>query len=975
MKKYNLLIVLIAFLSLSACKGKETVAETTTKNTIAKTVESKDPTNTIVHTLDNGLKIYMSVNKEEPRIQSSIAVRAGSKYDPAETTGLAHYLEHMMFKGTHKIGTKDWEKEKVILEQIAEKFEEHKNTKDAEKKKAIYKEIDKLSYEASKLAIANEYDKMVSALGAKGTNAYTSNDRTVYINDIPANELEKFLKIEGERFQTLVLRLFHTELETVYEEFNRSQDNDGRWVYQKVMEGLFPNHPYGTQTTIGVGEHLKNPSMYNIIKYYETYYRPNNIAICLSGDLDPEKTIAMVQEYFGNWKPAEIPAFKMPEDKPLAKPLEKETFGPQQEVVYVGFKFKGAGTKEATMLKIVDMLLANSQAGLIDINLKLNQKVLSAGSFPNILDDYSAHFLYGVPKQGQKLEEVKDLLLDEIGKIKKGEFEDWLIQACINDLKLNRIEEIESNGRRAALMVDAFINQIPWQEYITEYDRMEEITKQDIINFANQHYKENYVVSYKRMGDAKRHSVPKPKITQLDLDRESTSPFFDEISKMQGESLKPEFINYKEAIQTTEVNGYKMSYVKNKNNELFDLSYIFDMGTDHSKTLALAIGYLPYLGTEKYTAAQLQQEFYKLGLRFNVNTSRERAYISLSGLDKNFEEGVKLFEHILSNVKADKTAYQNLVASILKSRKDAKLDKNTILRSGLVSIAKYGKQNPFNDILSEAELKAIDVEKLVEQIKSLTQYPHRIFYYGQEDKEVVVTVLQAYHKAPAQKKQIPAIKKYETNYHQKPKVYFAPYDMQQVELYLVATDGKFDKKNLALGWLFNEYFGAGLSSIVFQEIREKQALAYSAYSYYSNAPDLEKENYLYAYIGTQADKLDDAIKSMQNLLNNMPKAQIQFNAAKEAALKKIESGRTTGSSIYWAYEKAQKRGLDYDINKEIYQEIQKMSIEDLADFFNKHIKNKTFAICIIGDKSKLNKASLKSMGEVVEFDLEELFGY
>lgn len=979
MKKIQLFAILFLLLS-SSCKTKQNITSNTgteNKLNVANVIESvaDDPTNTQIYTLKNGLKVYLSVNKEEPRVQTYIAVKAGSKFDPAETTGLAHYLEHMMFKGTHLIGTKDWEAEKKILDQIAKKFEEHKNEKDEAKKLKLYKEIDALSYEASKLAIANEYDKMVSSLGAKGTNAYTSFDETVYVNDIPANEMEKFLMIEGERFQTLVLRLFHTELETVYEEFNRSQDNDGRWVYQAVLEGLFPNHPYGFQTTIGRGEDLKNPSMYNIIDYFNTYYRPNNIAICLSGDLDVVNTIALIEKYFGNWENKKIPEFKQPEDLALTAPVIKETLGPQQETVYLGFKFDGAGSEDAKMLSLIDMILANSQAGLIDLNLKLKQKVLGAGSFPQILKDHSAHFLYGYPKEGQTLDQVKDLLLGEIEKVKNGDFDDWLIEACINNLKLNRIQQIEKNQGRAAMMVDAFINDIPWSNYIFEYEDLDKITKQDVMDFAQKHYKNNYVVSYKKMGDANRHSVAKPEITQLELDRESTSSFYNDFEKVKSTRLTPEFINFDESIKKDLVNGYELSYIENKINPLFSLSYIFDMGSDNSKEMALAVSYLPYLGTDKYSAEDLQKEFYRLALDFNVSTSRDKMYITLSGLEKNVKEGVKLFEHILANVKPNQEAYNEMISDVLKQRTDAKLNKQNILRGGLVNMARYGKINPFNDIISKEELQKMDVNKLTNNIKSLSSYEHRIFYYGQENISFIKPILAELHKAPKVKTTIPAEKKYAESNYAEPKVYFAPYDMQQVEVYLLASDVTFNPELMAASMLFNEYFGAGLSSIVFQEIREKKALAYSAYSFYSNAAKAGDKNYVFAYVGTQHDKLYESIKAMNILMNDMPKAELQFNGAKEAVLKQLESSRTTGADIYWTYEANKKRNVYRDLNYTIYEAAKNLTLSDLYKFFDQHIKDKKFSVCVIGNPENIDKKVLNSMGTVKELNLEELFGY
>ena len=968
----NKLLILISVACIASCTTNKQVTQQY-KHSFEQ-VEG-DPSNTLMHTLDNGLRVYLSVNEAEPRIQTLIAVKAGSKFDPSETTGLAHYLEHMMFKGTHRMGTKDWEAEKVLLDEIAATFEAHKEESDSTKKVALYARIDSLSLEASKFSIANEYDKMISSLGATGTNAYTSNDETVYINDIPSNELKKWLMVEGERFQTLVLRLFHTELETVYEEFNRSQDSDRRWVYQGVLEGLLPNHPYGTQTTIGVGEHLKNPSMYNIHEYFNTYYVPNNVAICLSGDLDPDATIDWIEQYFGDWQAQDVPEFQMPVDKDLNEPIVKETFGPQQEMVYMGFKFDGAGTKESQMMSLIDILLANSQAGLIDIDLNLKQKVLSAGSYPSVMKDHSIHFLYGIPKEGQTLEEVKDLLLAEIEKIKAGDFDDWLLEAVINDLKLSRIQGLESNRNRAFAMVDAFINELDFADVVFELDSMAAVTKEDIIDFANQHYTDNYVVSYKRMGESDRHSVPKPQITAVEVDRESQSAFYAAFDTVSSERLTPKFVDYESSINTASLNDIEFSYVQNENNQIFELYYIFDIGSNTDKELALAIQYLPYLGTNRYSAEELQKEFYRYGLEFGVNAGSDQVFVYLTGLEDNLDKGIELFEHVLANAEADSLVYRELVNDILKSRLNAKLDKGTILGKGLGAYAKYGAENPFTDRLSTEELESMDIDRLVEKIKALSTSEHRIFYYGQMPADDAKVIIARHHTNSSDLTPLPQKRAYVELATSENKVFYAPYDMQQVELLFLSKDEVFNPELLAASRLFNEYFGFGLSSIVFQEIREKKALAYSAYSYMATPSNKDKSHYLNAYIGTQADKLSDATAAMFELMNNMPEAEMQFNAAKEAVTKKLESTWVTGSSVYWEYESVRDLGLDYDVNRRIYEEIKNITLDDLKAFFDGHVKGKTYHICVIGKKENIDLEVLRSMGEFQELSLEEIFGY
>ena len=936
-----------------------------------------DPFKANIYTLKNGLKIYLSVNKDAPRIQTLVAVKAGSKFDPPQTTGLAHYLEHMMFKGSHDFGTKDWPHEKILLDSVSAYFEYHKNEKDEEKKKILYAKIDSFSYEASKLAIPNEFDKMMSSLGAKGTNAFTSTDMTVYVDDIPSNGLEKFLSVESNRFETAVLRLFHTELETVYEEFNRNQDNDRVWSDHAIENALLPNHPYGTQTTIGEGEHLKNPSMVNIYNYFNTYYRPNNVAIILAGDLDPEKTVALIDKYFGSWNPGMIPQFVKKDEPVITQPIIREYKGPQPEHVYIGFRFDGANSHEALMVKMVDEILSNGEAGLIDLDLVQQQKVLRGNSNPDDNTDYTIHKLYGEPKQGQTLEEVKDLLLGEIEKVKKGEFGDWLIPAIIQNQKLRRMKDAEKNQGRAYNMMGTFVHNIAWKDFVNEIKEMEKITKADVVKFANEHYQNNYAVCYKRQGEATVHKVEKPKITAVVMNKEDVSVFKQAWDKMPQPAVTPKFLDFNKDITHLKFpkGDIPFDYIKNDLNKTFSLSYLFDMGTDNIRELGLAIGYLQYLGTDKYTAEQLKIEFYKLGLSFGVNNGRDRASVSLSGLEENLDKGIALFEQLLANVKPDKDIYNSMVNDIIQSRANAKKNKNAILQSGLGNYAKYGTLNPFNNVMSEEELKAQDIDKLVTMIKSLTNYKHRIFYYGSRDPLQALEVVNKLHTVKAPLKDYPVAKKYPELPINDTKVYVCYYPMKQAEIVMLGKDVPFNKDLYPSIFLYNEYYGSGLSSIMFQEIREKQALAYSVYSSFGVPQYSYESHYVTSYVGTQADKLKTALVEMNKLLNNMPEVPQQFEDARDNVIKTLSTDWITGADIYAAWDRARKRGLDYDVRKDIYEKAKTLSLTNVHSFFDQHVKGKKYDYLVIGKKEDLNMDALKELGPVQELSTKELFGY
>ena len=937
-----------------------------------------DPMETRIYTLDNGLQVWLSRNTDAPRVQTNIAVRAGSKNDPSDATGLAHYLEHMLFKGTSRIGTADWAEESRLLQLISDAYEERRGTTDEAMRDAIYQRIDSLSHLAVAKAVPNEYDKMVKKIGARGTNAYTSTERTVYVNDMPSDELEKWMMIESERFQECVLRLFHTELETVYEEFNRGQDNDRRQAYAKMNEILFPTHPYGTQTTIGTGEHLKNPSMVKIQKFFRTYYAPNNMAVILAGDIDYDRTIAMVDKHFGGWKKRDVPAFIFTPEKPMTAPVSAVVLGPESEWGDLDWRFDGYAKGVEPMLELIDGIMSNGKAGLIDLELKQAQKVLDAYSYSNVSTDYGQFNMHGEPKEGQTLEEVQGLLLEQMEALKRGDFEAWLIEAVVNDKKQQQIRFWnENNGLRAAAMTDAFILNKKWKEVVDLHGRMGKITKQQVIDFANANFGKGFAVVYKRTGEnTEAHKVTKPKITPLDIKRDGQSAWRTEWEKVPSATLTPEFVDYKTAIRQIDLRGgVPLAVVRNPTNDLFSLRYIVDMGTDNDRELGVAVKYLPYLGTSRYSPTAFKQELFKLGLSVDVFVGDDRSYVTLSGLESNLEKGIELLEHLLADAQPNEEALKGLVADIKKTRQDDLKNKGNILFGALASYAKFGERSSFNDVLSAEQLNALSGKELVDRIRGLTGYKHKVFYYGKKDPSVLTLLLEKMHKTPAELKDYPAARVYPELATTTNKVYFTDHDMVQSEMLSFSKAGAFDVKVMPYASLFNEYFGSGLSSIVFQEIREAKALAYGAGAAYTTPNKKADSHYVRVFIGTQADKLNDAVAAMQVLMNDMPMAREQFEGAKTSALKVIASTRITKENIYWTWDAAQRRGLDYDVRKTSYEKIPTISLEDMKVFFDKEIKGRPYHYCVIGKESAMDLKVLEKMGPVTVLTKEQLFGY
>lgn len=930
------------------------------------------------HTLANGLQLFLSVNPNEPRVFTHIVVRAGSKQDPPETTGLAHYMEHMLFKGTSRIGALDWEKEKALLEQISDLYEQHRHATNASERERIYAEIDRISGEAAKLVAPNEYDKLCSTIGAKDTNAYTWMEQTVYVNDIPANELERWMQLEAERFRMMALRLFHTELETVYEEFNINQDNDNRKVYNALVEALFPAHPYGTQTTLGRAEHLRNPSQVNIQRYFQTYYVPNNMAIMLAGDFDPVAAVQWAEQYFGAYEAQPIPSFTFIDQPPLNGPLRREILGLESPKITIGWRLEGAASPHTLTATIVANLLFNQQAGLLDLHLNQEQKVLESFAFHNVFEDYGMLILGAKPRQDQSLEEVEALLLGEIAKLRQGDFEDWLIEAVINDLKLGEIKATESNKARVAALTSSFILGIPWAEYTHRIRHMARITKAEVVAFAEQFLSEDYVVINKLQGpDPNVIKVEKPPIHAVTINREATSSYAQHFMAQPSPKLDPVFVDFDQHIQTgTLGSGIPFDYVRNPNNQLFRLDYIFEMGKNSDRELAIAMTYLPYLGTHRFTRAQLQQEFFRLGLSFEVNNDDERTYLTLSGLEENLEPGLALVEHLLHHLEPDAAALENVVADILIRRENFKQDRSYILRNALGNYARYGTDSPFTYRLTADELVALDPQQLVNKLRELPQFEHRVYYYGQLAAPTVVTLLDQYHAVPAERRSTIPNRTFTQLPITTSQVYFLDFPIVQTDVMLLSKGTpNFALEEYLMGELYNQYFGYGLSSIVFQEIRESKALAYSTYAYFSSPRRSDQAHYLQAYVGTQPDKLADALPAFNQILNHMPVVDSQIEQARQSILKVVETERILPDRIYWTARQNRLLGYHRDLRQDLYQLMEQITPLDLVEFQLEKIKNRAYTYLVMGSREQVDLAYLENYGPVRELSLTEIFGY
>lgn len=920
--------------------------------------------------LDNGLRILISTNKEKPEIVAHVVIRAGGKNDPDNATGLAHYLEHLMFKGTSNYGTSNYAAEKPLLDQIEALYETYRMSSDAGIRKSIYKKIDSLSYEASKYSIANEYDKMIDMIGGKSSNATTTYDYTVYENEFPSNQLENWAKIESDRYCNAAFRGFHTELETVYEEYNNTLTEDSRAVMQAVNSLLYPHHPYGKHAVIGTGEHLKNPSIKFIKQFYQTWYVPNNMAVCIAGDVDPQDALQIIKKHFGSLRPnRSLPVLAPDTEKAIGPPVKKVLEGVQDQQVTLAWSFPGQGSMAADTLLMMSSVF--SSLLYADQTQDAEEQPVSYSTFINGLADYSTWVVSGFPTREKTADDMVKGILNYVEKMKKGAFDDKLVGEAVS--KLRNFQEKGNRGMVEKFDLSFALN-VPFEQVDSQLDRLAKISKADIVQFANHYLDKGYAEVIKKQNmNVVAAKIEKPAITPILTNRNEISKFAEGIHTSKVKPIEPVFIDYAKKVSRLKTKrGLDIVYMKN-NEKRFNLDFIFDFGNSTDKYWSLALQYLQELDSPQANDNQLAKQLSGIGCSYNARAIDTQMFISLSGVAEHMQRALELVQGFMLNVKADSTILNSMIADI-KTRRGTELSNPDIAAYKLQEYIMFNGEN-LQQVVANSELDQLKPEQLADRVKQLFSYKHRVAYYGPNDPKSIVEMLEVCHPIPPLWKGGTVSSSSQVASMQEDRVYLLPFNVKNCSiLFLSSSD---DKKYLpeldSKVSIYNSYFGQGTNSVVFQEIRESRGLAYSAQASYGSE-GVGQPCLFSGSVKTQAYKASEAIKTFKDIVNNMPISASSFETCKNSLVSMMRSRRVSDYMIFYSYNSQGAKPTVMQ-QKKSFEQLQNTTLSDVENFHKKWIKNSSFYIGIVGDKQDLDLKAIGQYGKIVELSVNDVFGY
>ncbi|OGR86677.1 MAG: hypothetical protein A3J74_10310 [Elusimicrobia bacterium RIFCSPHIGHO2_02_FULL_57_9] len=925
---------------------------------------------TTIHRLSNGLTIYLSPNPQRPRIAAWIAARVGSKHDPADNTGTAHYLEHMLFKGSQSLGTLDYAGEKPHLDRIVQLYELRFNTKDPAERTRLYKEIDAENIKATRYEIPNELDKIYRQLGIQGLNAFTSNEQTVYTCDLPSNRLEAWAKVEADRFARPVFRLFQSELEAVYEEKNQSFDNPERVLWEALNKKLYKFHPYGRQTTLGSIEHLKNPSLAKMYEYYRRHYNPNNMAIALSGDFNRGKTLALLTKHFGSWQPKALPEAKTwPLPKPKG-PERVEVKYESEEKVIIAWPTAASNHPDADTLSVMDMIMDNAASGIINLTLNQAQKVKAAGSSPAFFNDAGHWYVWALPKRGQTLEQASGLLLEAVEKLKAGEFTDEDIRAVITNFEVSEKYRLESDEARVSTMIDSFVSFEPWSRTVGRMDRLRRVAKQDVLRVARRYLGNGRVTALRRNAKPELPSIGKPAFTKIDIDEKRRSRFAERILSLPAIAPEPKWLVEGRDYTITPLPAGKIISSPNPVNDLFSLSFEFKRGSLHERNLCAALSLLDLSGAEGMSAEEYKKKLFGLGTSVSYGCGEQGSQVSVSGLDKNLWPSLELLFDRFESPQIAPDTLKKMVDVAIGTHQDNKKNPGSIANA-LGEFARRGKESSVLKELTDQELLNLKTGPLRKIINGVFGYQHRIAYVGNRQPGEIARLLHAgkKYKAAHERKPLSFQKP------ARPKIYFTHRDMVQSQAGIFAADEKVDPAKIVDYIYYGDYMGGDMSAVIFQEIRETRALAYGAWGGYDYGGFKGDENQLYGGLSCQADKTTEAVSLLRDLLRSPPFSEKRFAQTAKSIEEYYRTNPAHFRGIPGALFSWEDLGLPPgDPRPERFAKALKYKLDDLKSFASR-FKDKTMTIHILGHRDRAGLESLKALGDFEEKKLVEIFPY
>ena len=930
------------------------------------------------YTLKNGLTVWLNEDHNQPKIFGAIVVKAGAKDCP--DTGIAHYFEHMMFKGTDKIGTTDYFAEKIWLDSIAKKYDELATKISPNERNNIQKEINTLSIKAGEYAIPNEFDRLLSRYGGTGINAGTSYDCTVYYNTFSPQYIAQWAEINSERLINPVFRLFQSELETVYEEKNMYSDFIGYQTIENLTKRYFEPHPYA-YPILGNTDNLKSPRLTQMARFFKDYYVGSNMGLILSGDFDTQTVLPILEKTF-----SKIPSGTAPRSGTAPPPpfKGKEHFKiklpiPIVKIMGLGFRGVPANHKDQIALNIAIGILNNSNGtGYLD-QLSSGHKLLGAQAINESLNDAGILGILVMPKIiFQSYSSAEKLVWKQIERIKEGDFTDEMFRNLKLEQKRYYDTQMEDIDSRSSVMMELFSQGKTWDDYLNFVNRIDSLTKEDVIEAAKTYFNGNYLYVTKKTGNYPKDNISKPDFNPIvPKNSEAKSKYALQLEQMPVINHPPKYIDFDKDIHTTGLTEFVTLYTtENPVNDIFSLDISYRTGILDNSILTHLADYLLYLGTDSITYQDFRNRLQSLGSTLSFSSDDKSFIIHISGYDNHFDETLVLVGNFMKNAKADKKQLKQI-------RNNEQLEKHSFFKSGdmianaILEKVMYGNSSRYLTKFSYPEVKKIKEDQLLKAFAHIQEIACDIHYCGKLSSSRVEKSIRKY--IPVEKSKYEAhtpVHREKLSYNES-LIYFydMPYSSQSIIMGYVKGDTAKDSKDRHMSQLYTGYFGGDMSSLLFQEIREFRSYAYrvNAKFQFPSPVHKGKSGILLSMLSTQGDKTIDALGVLDSLIRFMPQKPERISATKQFITNNINNNYPSFRDISKKVASWKHAGYKEDPNRSLYTGIQNTDINDISRFYEEQVSGRPIIYIIVGNSRTINMEKLSSFGKIIKVKEKDIY--
>ena len=921
--------------------------------------------------LENGLTVWLNEDHSQPKVFGAVVVKAGAKDCP--DTGIAHYFEHMMFKGTDRIGTLDYESEKVLLDSIAMKYDELAMTEDTAARARLQKEINELSIRSSEYVIPNEFNRLINRFGGSGLNAATSYDATIYFNTFSPQYMVQWAEINSERLINPVFRLFQSELETVYEEKNMYGDFIGGQVMDTLMARYFGPHPYA-YPIIGSTKNLKNPRLTEMHKFFEDYYVASNMALILSGDFDAQQVMPILDKAFSRIRSGNAPK----QEKVMLPPFNgRETMKVKFPIPFIkamglGFRGVSANHEDQVALNIAVNLLNNANGtGYLD-KLMVEHKLMGALAINESMNEAGILAVAIMPKLLiQSYSSAEKMVWDEINRVKNGDFSDEMFNSLKLEQKRQYASSLENIDSRATIMMNLFSQGKSWNDYLNEVARIESITKEDVVRVAQKYFSNNYLCVTKSTGKYPKDNLPKPAFSPVvPRNADASSSYAKQLEKIPEQQVAPRIIDFEKDVKTSKLTPLVTLYTTpNPLNDIFTLNISYGIGALEQPELMQLTNYLQLLGTESLSFEQFRSRLQSIGSTLAFDVTPDAFVMKVTGFDNHIDETMELVGDFIRHAKADDKKLRQIVD-------DAKVSEKAFFKSGdnvasaLLEQVKYGDQSRYLRKLSLSQIKKLkgkDMLAIYDKVRSVQCDLH---YCGTLPVEKVIGTIRQH--LPLERTTVASNSPYyrELKQYDRPTVFFIDMpDMAQSIVYgYVKGDPVDDKASRHASQLFSVYFGGDMSSLMFQEIREFRSFAYRTSGRYQLPNHAHKgtAGSFTAMLSTQSDKTLDALGVLDSLIREMPLKPERMEAVKQTLVNRINNDYPPFRNLSEKVASARMEGFDRDPAEEFLRDIATMDMQDISRFYQEQISGRPVVYVITGNRKHIDMKKLAEYGTIIK---------